>query len=542
MADNESSPKRKKLRLKTTGQSTSSKAGASDASNSPASEGESQAKDTSSQDSGETASLQDPLSVRDTQSVKKLKRLQPEDSPATAKALTESGRLGPPGSDTVRLKVVKDARQSRESGGEGERGETIRLRPAEQQPEGAQTEDKGESTAGDTLRVKPATSGEGESTHTATLRVAKHPQHQGREKTAAAADSSSEQSPMDETQAAKKQAKTGTETLRVKRREKAAQEAAEATAETDEEKAAEPRTTPTSETQAPEKKSKTGTETLRVKNRDKAAQEAPKAAAAPEEEKSSEPGKTSASAQTQAVKPQDQQATSTSTLKVTRPVKPPKTAVDSDQRTQAVRSGDNEAQQAQAAGTGAVGSGETQPAVPASEFKTATAPLKKESKEKAKEKSEDDKDTIRIKPPSQAKTFAKSEKTGGGGAEAAGERAGKGTGKITLKVKKKGADKTLSLGETEEAKDTIQVSEQEAEETAAVPAAGAGRKTLRLKGEAAEEKAGPSAESVGQAVEESAAPEPQAEPGIYMTIAAAASLVGVGVLTFFAVYQYMTLF
>ncbi|MFW5893809.1 MAG: hypothetical protein ACOCUY_01580, partial [Verrucomicrobiota bacterium] len=216
MADNESSPKRKKLRLKTTGQGRPAKAEEPAAPTTPDAESEGASEDTSAKGSGETASLQDPLSVRDTQSVKKLKRFQPNDSPSTANALTESGQLGPPGSDTVRLKVVKDARQSREGGDEGGGGykETIRLRPAEQQSESASPASTEKSTAGDTLRVKPASSAEGESTHTATLRVAKHPQHQDREETAAAG-ATSKQPPTNETQEPRQQSKTGTETMRV---------------------------------------------------------------------------------------------------------------------------------------------------------------------------------------------------------------------------------------------------------------------------------------------------------------------------------------
>lgn len=538
MADNESSPKRRKLRLKTTGQGKPAQPEKSAASTSSDAERKSSTDDTSPKDSGETAPLQDPLSVRDTQSVKKLKRLQPNDSPATANALTESGRLGPPGSDTVRLKVVKDSRQSREGGkeGEGENKETIRIRSTEQQPESAPPESETKSSAGDTLRVKPASSGGGESTHTATLKVAKHPEHQGRDESDVS-EASPKQTPISETQATQKQSKTGTETLRVKRRDAAAQEAAKATSATQDKTAPESQNPPAiEETQAAQKQSKTGTETMRVKRRDAAAQEAAKESEAPKPQKSSD------AAQTQAVKPQDQQATSTSTLKVTRPVRPPASAVDSGQRTQSVRSGDNEAMDQQAAETATAGSEETQTAVPASESKTATAPLKKESKAQAKERSEEDKDTIRIKPPSRAKTFAKSEKPWSGGSAASSGQAARGTGKITLKVKKKGADKTMSLEDAEESKDTVQVSEQEPEETAEVSATPSGHRTLRIKGEEAKKQAGPSAETVGQAVEAGAAAKPKAEPGAVMTIATAASLVGVGVLTFFAVYQYLSLF
>ncbi len=100
----------------------------------------------------------------------------------------------------------------------------------------------------------------------------------------------------------------------------------------------------------------------------------------------------------------------------------------------------------------------------------------------------------------------------------------------------------MSLEETEGAKDTVEVSDQEPKETAELAAPGSGRKTLRLKGEEAKEHAGPSAEAVGKAVEESGARAPKSEPGVVMTVAAAATLIGVGVLTFFTVYQYINLF
>lgn len=496
MADNESSPKRKKLRLKTTGRMT--KPGTGDGEKGAEKAASEAAADAAAEGAEETASVQDPLASRDAESVDKLKRLRPDESPSTAQALTETGRLGPPGSDTVRLKVVKDARRSPE-GKSGGPSETIRLRPSSEQGESpgenaAKTE--AVRSASDTLRVKPAagSSGEDRNTHTATLRVAKHPKHESREGTAAAGEKTA--GTADETQTPERMAKTGTETLRVKRREKAAQEAAEGTAQTDQ-----PQST------APE------------------------------------------AAQTQPVKPREgQQGTGTSTLKVTRPVKPPEAADESGLRTQTVRAGENE--ETPQAAKSADSADETQAAVPASESKTSTAPLKLEGKDKARaeaKKSDDDKDTIRIKPPSKVKTFAKPES----GQEAASPRGGdstaggKGTGKITLKVKKKTADRTLSLDEEQAAKDTVHVPDQEPEETTEVPpeaAAPKGRKTLRLKGGTVG-KGQPSAATVEQAVEESAgAPGAKAEPGIFMTIAAAATLIGVGVLVGFTVYHYLSLF
>lgn len=409
----------------------------------------------------ETAAVHDPLAARDAQSVDKLKRVRAESAPHMTQALTESGRLGPPGSDTVSLKVVRDERKKSGDSQAGT-GDTIRLRPSDNPPSKAEDKTAEEDTnANDTLRASDIVA-EGEAaTHTATLRVARHPAHPKREQDNPAGD-------------------TG-----------AAPPDAEATSKV-------------------KPKSKTSTETLQVAR-----------------SKEAQPSSDNSAEQTQPVQPKPQaEGTNTATLKVTK-------------RSEAEKPSETPPPQNETENTHNT-SAETQLASAPAQGRTSTAQLDKVKPKKAKTTDGSAEDTIHIKPPSKVNAFqGQTEKGEEGNAKPGGS--GKGTGKITLKMKKRTAQKTVSLGDSEPT-ETVAVPPEQPDKTAQLED-NKGKRALRLKTDAPAQADAPSAEAVGEALGEEATQEKQkAEPGAFLTLLAAASIVGVGVALFFLAYQYLSLF
>lgn len=473
MADESKTPERKTLRLKSS--PTKSNDEPAKPPNTEPAEGQ------SSPD--ETSDVGDPASARDAESVGSLKRVRPDASPATAAALPEEGRSKEAGSDTVRLKVVRDKAKS---GGAKSGGQTVRLRPpaSESSPapatDEAQTEEKAEPAgeaeatgAGRTLHIHPASADAEEktTTHTSTLRVQRPPEKLRRKPSADGQTipvaSSSEQEGSDGADA-----ETGA-TMKVG--------------------------APTGAGAQPPAKDDKG-ETRRVASAE-----------------SNEGDKN---------------------LRMTVPVRPVSrpSAEASEEPTKDVSPNQEK---------GGPSPGETQAPVSTQE-KTGTARLERVRAKRAATPppEQGNADAIRIKPPSKMPSIAEDESDDKGEAPSADASApDKGTGKITLKIKRKGAGQTMALSEAEDAKDTVDVDTQGADETAKVRA-GTGPdsgKTLRIKG-ASRKGVGPSTKAVEEALEAGTEEVSRAEPGVVTALAAAATLVAVGVLTFFVVYQYLALF
>lgn len=173
----------------------------------------------------------DPVEAR-TQHVGELKRADVSpDASTTVRAKTDTGHLAVPGTETVRLKVVREKKRGT--------GSTISLRPsARQQAAQAGKQDANDAspaTGGKTLKVSPVGRAESQppvpgmgsmDTTTATLKVAKRPEHQA---TSAREGEKPAHSTTGPVPLRGSQSKTSTSTMRVSAKQK--QESAPTTSE-----------------------------------------------------------------------------------------------------------------------------------------------------------------------------------------------------------------------------------------------------------------------------------------------------------------------